>query len=208
MSDPLLRQVVLRRSEMTSATQDLREDHVFIRRLQRIIEVCYKRLEENKEVPPADISLIAKVIEEFVDLFHHAKEEKGYFPETENEHSGYSEEIRKFVIEHEFGRRIAKRIRTHLDEYTESKSGATEALVRYLRTYSVFIQDHTSKEDKFFDLVQLHGSLSAEQDSRLLKQFETMKNDNTSPKHKEGKAELYRIVGRLEKASWVAGEGK
>jgi hypothetical protein len=46
------------------------------------------------------------------------------------------------VIEHEFGRRIAKRIRIHLEEYLQGKDGK-EPLARYLKTYSVFIQDLT-----------------------------------------------------------------
>ena len=40
------------------------------------------------------------MIEEFVDAFHHGKEEKAYFPETKDK-NGFAEDIRKFLIEHE-----------------------------------------------------------------------------------------------------------
>ena len=93
-----------------SATDDLLQDHVFIRRLQAVIEKCYTLLYENKDVPFGDLIKIADMIEQFVDNLHHGKEENSYFPETE---SIDREEIRKFVIEHEFGRRIASEREQH-----------------------------------------------------------------------------------------------
>lgn len=53
------------------------------------------------------------------------------------------------MIEHEFGRRIAKRVRIHLEEFLQGKD-AREPLARYLRIYSVFILDHTANEDRSF----------------------------------------------------------
>src|ERR687883_1588314 len=102
-----------------SATEDLLQDHVFIRRLQAVIEKCYTLLHEDRDIPFGDLVKIAGIIEQFVDQFHHGKEETSYFPQTKRKHNitnNYSEEIRKFVIEHEFGRRIAKRINFHLEE--------------------------------------------------------------------------------------------
>ena len=94
-------------------------------------------------MPVGNIIKIADIIEQFVDQFHYNKEESGYFPEAENrEEDRFSEEIRKFVIEYKFGRRIAKRIRIHLEEYVQGKDGK-EPLARYLKMYSVFIQDLT-----------------------------------------------------------------
>jgi hemerythrin-like domain-containing protein len=67
-----------------SATEDLLQDHVFIRRLQTVIEKCYAYLNESRDVPVGDIIKIADIVEQFVDQFHHNKEESGYFPEAEN----------------------------------------------------------------------------------------------------------------------------
>jgi hemerythrin-like domain-containing protein len=47
------------------------------------------------------IKIVEIIIEQFVDQFHHGKkEENSYFPKIGSKGS-YSEEIRKFVIEHE-----------------------------------------------------------------------------------------------------------
>jgi hemerythrin-like domain-containing protein len=182
-----------------SATEDLLQDHVFIRRLQTVIEKCYAYLNESRDVPVGDIIKMADIIEQFIDQFHHNKEESGYFPETENrEEDRFSEEIRKFVIEHEFGRRIAKRIRIHLEEYLQGKD-AKEPLARYLKTYSVFIQDHTSKEDRFFTDVKERRLLSNEEERALKQEFERMRHECM----RKSSGNLVEMLAQLESAEWA-----
>lgn len=179
-----------------SATEELLQDHVFIRRLQIVIEKCYALLYEGKDVPFGDLIKIADMIEQFVDNFHHGKEEKSYFPETENK-DHYSEEVRKFVIEHELGRRIANRVRIHLEEFLEGKD-AREPLARYFKAYSVFILDHTSKEDRFFNDVKEKRSLSEKEEKDLKKEFERMKHECM---RKSGN--MVEVLKQLENADWV-----
>lgn len=179
-----------------SATEDLLQDHVFIRRIQIVIEKCYALLYEGKDIPFGDLVKIENMIEQFVDNFHHGKEEKSYFPETVNK-DHYSEEIRKFVIEHELGRRIANRVRVHLEEFLEGKN-SREPLARYLKAYSVFILDHTSKEDRFFNDVKEKQSLSEKEEKDLKKEFERMKRECI---RKSGN--LVEVLKQLENADWM-----
>jgi hemerythrin-like domain-containing protein len=179
-----------------SATTELLQDHVFIRRLQTVIEKCYTLLYEGKDVPFGDLVKIADMIEQFVDNLHHGKEEKSYFPQTEGR-DHYSEEIRKFVIEHEFGRRIAKRVRMHLEELLQGRD-AKEPLARYLKTYSVFILDHTSKEDRFFNDIKERKSLSDKEEDDLKKEFELMRHNCL---RKSG--EMVEMLQQLESAEWA-----
>ena len=179
-----------------SATDELLEDHILIRRLQVVIEKCYTLLYEGKDVPFGDLVRIAEIIEQFVDLFHHGKEENSYFPETQSRDS-YSEEIRKFIIEHEFGRRIANRVRIHLEEFLGGKD-AREPLARYLKTYAVFILDHTSKEDRFFTDVKEKRSLSSTEEQNLKREFERFKHEC---QQKTGN--LIEVLKQLESSDWV-----
>ena len=179
-----------------SATDELLRDHVFIRRLQAVIEKCYTMLYDGKDVPFKDLVLIADIIEQFVDELHHGKEEKGYFPET-HDRDHYSEEIRKFVIEHEFGRRIARRVRIHLEEFLTGKD-AREPLARYLKTYSVFILDHTSKEDTFFERVKEKGSLSQAEEQALTRHFERIRHQCSF-----NSSSMIEALERLESAEWL-----
>lgn len=179
-----------------SATDELLQDHVLIRRLQAVIERCYTLLYEGKDIPFGDLVKIADIIEQFVDQLHHAKEERGYFPGTEGR-DGYSEEIRKFVIEHEFGRRIASRLRMYLEEFLKGRD-AREPLARYLRTYSVFILDHTSKEDKFFNDVKEKQSLSPAEEESLVCEFQRIRHGCSM-----NRGSMLEALEQLDKAEWA-----
>jgi hemerythrin-like domain-containing protein len=62
-----------------SATDELLQDHIVIRRLQVVIERCYALLYEGRDVPFGDLVKISEIIQQFVDQLHHGKEEKDIF---------------------------------------------------------------------------------------------------------------------------------
>lgn len=88
-----------------SSTADLKHDHFTLKRVGEIAQRCSDKLYAGDEdIPIEDIEILSVVIEEFIDAFHHGKEEKAYFPVTKSK-DRYSEDIRKFLIEHELGSR-------------------------------------------------------------------------------------------------------
>src|SRR5574342_606721 len=93
---------------MRVSTRELKQDHVVVRRVRDIAQRCSDKLYAGEHIPLEDIEIISVVIEEFIDAFHHGKEEKAYFPSTEVKNDKYAEEVRKFKIDHEFGRRVAR----------------------------------------------------------------------------------------------------
>jgi hemerythrin-like domain-containing protein len=171
-------------------------------------------LYSNKEVPLEHIEIISVIIEEFVDEFHHGKEEQAYFPETK-EKDDYAEDIRKFLIEHELGRRIANMLRREITVLKENRSkdkdenkmllnnceiNLTEPVARFLKSYAVFIDDHTGKEDKFFELVESSKSLSLDEDKRLLEHYEVCKNQVGGETRIQ---EMLKLIEYLEKQDWM-----
>jgi hemerythrin-like domain-containing protein len=181
-----------------SATQDLKEDHIIVRRLGSIAQKCSNKLSANEPIPLEDIKIISVIIEEFVDSFHHGKEEKVYFPETEDR-DNFAEDIRKFLIEHELGRRIAKMLSRHLDSWQKG-TDSREPVARFLKSYAIFIADHTGKEDKFFDLVEENGILSNEENAMLIQHYESC--------HKQigGKIrieQMIKLIDYLENRDWM-----
>ncbi|MDI1494842.1 MAG: hypothetical protein K8823_148 [Cenarchaeum symbiont of Oopsacas minuta] len=152
-----------------SATETLRKDHQHVMRLDAIIQSCYKTLYSGIHVPISDIRQITVIISEFFDSIHYTREEDSYFACV----AGYGElkdDIRKFMIEHEFGRRIASKISKHLDDYKRDELNTYEPVARFLRTYSIYLNDHVSKEEKFFDQVE-STILSAEEEREMYEQF-------------------------------------
>lgn len=193
------------------STENLLQEHLIVRKLASIAKKCSDELYTNKNIPIEDIQIISVVIEEFVDAFHHGKEENAYFPVTQYKNS-FSEDIRKFLIEHELGRRIAKMLRRELellidyDKYDQSQglkwndNKSKEPVARFLKSYAVFVFDHTGKEDAFFEKVQEKQSLSEEEDIQLVKHYELCKNRTGGQARIE---EMIKLVGYLENRKWM-----
>jgi hemerythrin-like domain-containing protein len=181
-----------------NATKDLKNDHIIVRRLGTIVQKCSDKLYENEDIPLEDIEIISVIIEEFVDRFHHGKEEQAYFPETESK-DNFDEDIRKFLIEHELGRRIARMLKRHLKSW---KNGidCREPVARFLKSYSVFISDHTGKEDKFFDHIEENESISAEEDLMLVNHYERCRNQAGGKIRME---QMLKLIDFLEARGWM-----
>jgi hemerythrin-like domain-containing protein len=193
------------------ATQDLKHDHIAVRRLKNIIERCSDTLYTNQDLPIEDIEIISVVIEEFVDRFHHGKEEQAYFPGNRDK-NGFAEDIRKFLIEHELSRRIAMILRREIKVWKQKRKERREKgqiiedpkiiepVSRFLRSYAAFITDHTRKEDKFFDLLEQKGSISAEEDEMLLQHYEVCRNQAGGKARVE---QMIRLIEYLEDREWM-----
>jgi hemerythrin-like domain-containing protein len=197
---------------MLNSTQNLKYDHTFVRRLGQIAETCSQKLYEDKDIPMEDLQIISVIMEEFVDRFHHGKEEQSYFPKTKDK-NGFSDDIRKFLIEHELGRRIAnmfrkelKELRNNIENSPGSETGTNnfrhikEPVARFLKAYSVFIRDHTGKEDKFFDLIENNHSISKEEDTKIRKHYENCKSQLGGEMRIQKMIELLEY---LENRDWI-----
>jgi hemerythrin-like domain-containing protein len=199
-----------------NSTQNLKKDHITIRRVKDIALKCSNLLYSNQYIPIEDMEIISVIIEEFIDNFHHGKEEKAYFPETKDK-NGFAEDIRKFLIEHELGRRIAIMLRRELnklrEKLKESEQGKNiikinekndvsiyEPVARFLKSYAVFIDDHTGKEDKFFDLIEKNSKLSFQEDAMLLEHYHLCKNQAGGDFRIQ---EMIRLIEYLEEREWM-----
>ncbi len=154
-----------------SATEILRKDHEQIKRLEKVVSKCYKELYAGKKIPLSDIEKITMIISEFLDSIHYSREEGSYFPCVAS-YDSLKKEIRTFLIEHEFGRRIAQQISKHLSRWKNGED-AREPVARFLRTYSIYLNDHISKEEDFFDEAE-KIVLSKEEEKEMYEQFSSV----------------------------------
>jgi hemerythrin-like domain-containing protein len=192
------------------------QEHLIVRRIGNIAQKCSDRLYANEDIPIEDIQIVSVVIEEFIDAFHHGKEEKAYFPITRGK-DGFSEDIRKFLIEHELGRRIANMLRRELNGLTEhehdhsnNSEGAgvvlkwnnrsKEPVARFLKSYAVFVSDHTAKEDIFFKIIQEKNTVSEEEDRKLLRHYEACRGEIGGQARIE---EMMKLIDYLEGREWA-----
>lgn len=200
-------------SSSSFSTDSLMQEHIIVRRIGNIAQRCSDRLYANKDIPIEDIQIISVVMEEFIDALHHGKEEKAYFPITRNKDS-FSEDIRKFLIEHELGRRIANMLRRELDVLIEhddrNSKGASiglkwnnsskEPVARFLKSYAIFVSDHTAKEDMFFKSILEKNSISEEEDRELLRHYEVCKGQIGGQARIE---EMLKLIDYLESREWT-----
>ena len=189
------------------------QEHLIVRRIGNIAQRCSDRLYANEDIPIEDIQIISVVMEEFIDAFHHGKEEKAYFPITRSK-DGFSEDIRKFLIEHELGRRIANMLRRELNaliDHDDNNSKGIgiglkwnnrnkEPVARFLKSYAIFVSDHTAKEDTFFKAIQEKNSISEEEDRELLRHYEACKGQIGGQVRIE---EMVKLIDYLEGREWT-----
>ena len=154
-----------------SATELLRNDHNQIKRLEKLVSKCSQELYSGNDIPLSDIEKITMIISEFLDSIHYSREENSYFPCVAS-YDSLKQEIRTFLIEHEFGRRIAKNISKHLHEWKNGQD-SREPVARFLRTYAIYLNDHLSKEENFFEKAE-ETILSKEEEKEMYEQFQSV----------------------------------
>lgn len=175
-------------------TEILRNDHRQIRRLEKITIRCYTRIYEGKDIPFSDIERMVSIMTEFLDAIHYAREEDQYFPCVAS-YGSLKEKIRVFMIEHEFGRRIASNISKYVQRW-KSGENQREPVARFLKTYAIYLDDHLTKEDKFFDVAEKEV-LSLEEEKMMYEEFRAV----TAVATKLG--EMIKSIDYLENTSWM-----
>jgi hemerythrin-like domain-containing protein len=177
-----------------SGTEILRNDHRQIRRLEKIVARCYTKLSEGMDVPFSDIDIMVLIMSEFLDAIHYAREEDQYFPCVAS-YDSLKQEIRAFMIEHEFGRRIAANISKYLQKWKLGED-QREPVARFLKTYAVYLDDHLTKEDKFFDVAE-NQVLSQDEEKMMYEEFRAVTAVATKLD------EMMKSMDYLESTPWM-----
>lgn len=177
-----------------SGTEILRNDHRQIRRLEKIVVKCYTQLYEGKDIPFSDIEIMVLIMSEFLDAIHYAREEDQYFPCVAT-YDSLKQEIRAFMIEHEFGRRIASNVSKYLKKW-KSGENQREPVARFLKAYAVYLDDHLTKEDKFFDITE-NQVLSQDEEKMMYEEFRAVTAVVTKLD------EMIRSIDYLETTHWM-----
>ncbi|TLX93146.1 MAG: hypothetical protein E6K93_03045 [Thaumarchaeota archaeon] len=177
-----------------SATETLRNDHKQIRRLEKIIVQCYTKIYAGQDIPFSDIEKIITIMSEFLDAIHYAREENQYFPCVAS-YDSLKEEIRAFMIEHEFGRRIAASISRHLQKWKDGEN-EREPVARFLKAYAVYLNDHMTKEEQFFDITEKQV-LSQEEEKMVYEEFRAVTAVVTKLD------DMIKLLDYLEQTPWM-----
>ena len=177
-----------------SGTEILRNDHRQIRRLEKVIVKCYTQLYEGKDIPFSDIEIMVLIMSEFMDAIHYVREEDQYFPCVAT-YDSLKQEIKAFMIEHEFGRRIASNVSKYLQKW-KSGENQREPVARFLKAYAAYLDEHLTKEDKFFDIAEKQV-LSQDEEKMMYEEFRAVTAVVTKLD------EMIKSIDYLETTPWM-----
>ncbi len=82
---------------------NLKSEHRVIRRLENVLRGMAAQIAEGKKPPAEDVEEAIKLMTEFVDSYHHVKEEVGLFPVIQGSAREQQKVVYGFLVEHEFG---------------------------------------------------------------------------------------------------------
>ena len=177
-----------------SATDTLRNDHKQIRRLEKIIIQCYTKLNLGNKIPFSDMEKMVSIMAEFLDAIHYSREEDAYFPCVVS-YGTMKDEIRAFMIEHEFSRRIANNVAKHLQKWKDGEENS-EPVARFLKAYAVYLNDHMTKEENFFDKTESQV-LSQEEEKMMYDEFRAVTAVTTKID------QIIQSLNYLEQTTWM-----
>ncbi len=177
---------------MISATQNLESDHVQILRLVEVME----RITESEQPNTEHLDLIVKIIREFSDGIHHAKEEQLLFPLMVQK--GFSNETGPVAVmlhDHVEGRHFVKEIAENISLLKEGNSAVLKTLYSYMLAYTDLLKNHITKENNVLFRMADNVFTNAEQESLLLEFAKVEgKHENGS-----GKVDYLTMIDHLAK---------
>ncbi len=157
------------------ATEELKNEHVHILAMIKVMETICDRLESGMTVPCDHLEMALDFIRGFADRCHHAKEEDVLFPALEQ--AGIPREggpVGVMLHEHARGRAFVKGLGEAVMTYRSS--GDAHGVVENARSYADLLRQHIYKEDNVLYMMADQRLSAAEQD-RLFDEFERIERE-------------------------------
>ena len=172
---------------MTTATQNLENDHVHILRLIEVME----RITNTADPSVEHLELIVKVIREFADGLHHAKEEQLLFPMmVKKGFSNQSGPVAVMLHDHTEGRNIVIAMADNISLFKKGESQALKDIYSNMLDYADLLKNHIGKENNVLFRMADKAFTSAEQESLML-DFTKVENSRQNG------------VGKDDYAAWI-----
>jgi len=182
--------------EFARASDELMQEHRIIERVLDALETATVHLENGHPVRAEFFLEAADFIAGFADGCHHKKEEGvlfGAMVESGIPRSGGPLDM--FLDEHVQGRAFTRGMRDAARQLQEGDAGARAALISNARRYVALLRDHIVKEDEML-FPMADEIFSAEQQYRVLREFERVEREDVGPMAHE---KFHALAERLER---------
>ena len=166
---------------MSTATQNLINDHVQILRLIEVMEQITECTNHNVQ----HFELIVKIIREYADGLHHAKEEQLLFPlMVQKGFSNQTGPVAVMLHDHAEGRNFVKGIAEGILRFRQGEQSALQSIYGNMRGYADLLKNHIAKENKvLFPMADNAFTLSERE--TLMQDFSKVENRQQAGHSKE-----------------------
>lgn len=173
-------------------TDDLREEHLAVKLMLKILGGICKEIEAGRSIEKEHLEGLVEFMKVFVDKCHHTKEEVYLFPEIEKAGiSGAEELITSLKQEHEQGRQYVSRIEEEVSKKERNRADPTVA--ENSRAYIQLLALHIEKEEN--DLFPMADTCFAPAvQKKLLDSFEVVENEEVGAGRHE---EFHKLLHNL-----------
>lgn len=157
---------------MTSPTEILESEHLFIAKVVGAAAVLADDLEAGQEVGPATILNVVEFMRTYSDRCHHGKEEELLFPALAKKGVPIRGcPVDALTKEHAMGRALVKGLAEAAEAYQMGDASAREALIKNLRGIAQLYPNHIWKED-YLLFPMSNKVLSPDDQQGLYQEFE------------------------------------
>lgn len=179
-----------------NAVDILIEEHLLIRQFLDNLSIALKELEKDRHPPREFFDKAIEFALNFIDGFHHYKEEYVMFTQLQYLKNGSIKgQIDFLKHQHKRGRNYMKQISTSLKAYVTGNEFEIESILENLAAYISVLKNHIHKEDhEFFPMVketfpenvirgllelynkenQKNGGRTLEDNQKLIQEMETL----------------------------------
>jgi len=135
-------------------------DHALVMRIWVVLGKTVTLAEHELDAGFSHLRALAPVMKDYVDDFHHAKEELHLFPVLRTKHSGNgAQQIRHFLRDHQRARTLVGVITSAL------KEGGSRKCWNAVRQYRDLLFNHVERENAFFNKAEC--DISPESDEQI-----------------------------------------
>ncbi len=162
---------------MKTAADILTEEHKVILKVVHASNSLAEMLENGEAVPPETLLGIVEFAQQFVDGYHHHKEEDILFPALEKAgNKAINCRLKALRDEHQFGRKLISQLAQSIKDYVENKPGSRKTVMDSLLSIPRLYPGHMYREDTIvFPMIK--EMLGKDQQDALVSKFEEIEKE-------------------------------
>lgn len=162
---------------MNTVANILTEEHKVILKVVRACGALAEKLDMGETIPAETLLGIVEFAQEYVDRFHHHKEEDILFPALEKAgNQSVSCRLKALRDEHQFGRKIISQLEQSINDYVEVKPGGRKTVMNTLLSIPRLYPGHIYREDTII-FPMIKEALGKDQQNALVSKFEEIEKE-------------------------------